>query len=225
MRSDAPAAIHGELGDRASGSGRTIVLAVGDRPDERLLEGTLPESLQDVRLLLSCGDLPADYLDAVAARFRAPLLYVRGNHDGRLGSPSLPGENIHGRVVTVGGLRILGFEGSNWYNGEGVQYTERQMWWRVQAARPAVWRARGVDLVVTHAPPFGIHDAPDVCHTGFKAFRALLHALRPRYFVHGHTHLDYSPQARRMTQIGQTQVVNAFRSVLLTVELPIRKAS
>jgi Icc-related predicted phosphoesterase len=201
------------------------VLAVGDRPDERLLEDTLPESLQAVRLLVSCGDLPADYLDALAARFRVPLLYVRGNHDGWLGNPSLPGENIHGRVVTVGGLRILGFEGSNWYNGEGVQYTERQMWWRVQVARPAVWRARGVDMVVTHTPPYGVHDAPDVCHTGFKAFRALLHRLRPLYFVHGHTHLDYSPQARRTTRIGHTQVVNAFRSVVLTVDLPIRKAS
>ena len=224
MRSEA-ASIHEGPAGGGSGPGRTAVLAVGDRPDERLLENSLPESLQGVRLLVSCGDLPADYLDALAARFRVPLLYVRGNHDGRFESPSLPGENIHGRVVTAGGLRILGFEGSHWYNGEGVQYTEGQMWWRVQAARPAVWRARGVDLVVTHAPPYGIHDAPDVCHSGFKAFRAVLHTLRPLYFVHGHTHLDYSPQASRVTRIGRTQVVNAFRSVLLTVDLPVRKAS
>ena len=224
MRSEA-ASIHGGPAEGSAGPVQTAVLAVGDRPDERLLGDTLPESLQAVRLLLSCGDLPADYLDALAARFRVPLLYVRGNHDGRFDSPSLPGENIHGRVVTVGGLRILGFEGSNWYNGEGVQYTERQMWWRVQAVRPAVWRVRGVDLVVTHAPPYRIHDAPDVCHAGFKAFRAVLHTLRPLYFVHGHTHLDYSPQASRVTRIGRTQVVNAFRSVLLTVDLPVRKAS
>ncbi len=219
------ASIQERSAEGGSAPGRTAVLAVGDRPDERLLGNTLPEALQAVRLLVSCGDLPADYLDALAGRFRVPLLYVRGNHDGRVESPSLPGENIHGRVVTAGGLRILGFEGSNWYNGEGVQYTERQMWWRVQAARPAVWRFRGVDLVVTHAPPYGIHDAPDVCHTGFKAFRAALQTLRPLYFVHGHTHLDYSPQASRVTQVGRTQVVNAFRSVLLTVDLPVRKAS
>lgn len=205
--------------------GRAIVLAVGDQPDERLLGDALPESMQAVRLLVSCGDLPADYLDALATRFRVPLLYVRGNHDGRSGIPSPPGENIHGRVVTAAGLRILGFEGSNWYNGEGVQYTERQMWWRVQAARPAVWRARGIDMVVTHTPPYGVHDAPDVCHTGFKAFRTLLQTLRPLYFVHGHTHLDYSPRANRTTRIGRTQVVNAFRSVLLTVDLPVRQAS
>jgi uncharacterized protein len=225
MREDALTIAHGGSAGGISAATRTSVLAVGDQPDERLLGDSLPESLRAVRLLVSCGDLPADYLDALAARFGVPLLYVRGNHDGRSGSPSPPGENIHGRVVTVGGLRIVGFEGSNWYNGEGVQYTERQMWWRVQATRPAIWRARGVDLIVTHAPPCGIHDAPDVCHTGFKAFRALLHALRPSYFVHGHTHLDYSPRAARTTRIGRTQVVNAFRSVLFTVDLPVRKAS
>lgn len=202
-----------------------MVLAVGDQPDERLLGDVLPESMQAVRLIVSCGDLPGEYLDALATRFRVPLLYVRGNHDGRSGFSAPPGENIHGRVVTAAGLRILGFEGSNWYNGEGVQYTERQMWWRVQAARPTVWRARGVDMVVTHTPPYGIHDAPDVCHTGFKAFRTLLQTFQPLYFVHGHTHLDYSPRASRTTRIGRTQVVNAFRSVLLTVDLPVRQAS
>jgi uncharacterized protein len=210
--------------ERGTSAGRMTVLAVGDAVDERLLEESPPESLPDVRLLLSCGDLPADYLEALADRFRVPLLYVRGNHDGRNGDTHPPGENIHGRVVTVGGLRILGFEGSNWYNGEGVQYTERQMWWKVQATRPAVWRARGVDIIVTHAPPYGIHDSRDVCHTGFKAFRTLVGTLRPRYFVHGHTHLDYSPKMGRITMIGQTQVVNAFRSVRLTVEAPVHTA-
>jgi len=184
----------------------------------RLAHRAGPGSLRLVRLLLSCGDLPADYLEALADRFRVPLLYVRGNHDGRRGGPIPPGENIHGRVAVVAGLRVLGFEGSHWYNGEGVQYTERQMWWRVQASRPAVWRVGGVDLVVTHAPPRGVHDGSDLCHIGFKAFRALIDAVRPLYLVHGHTHLDYTPRKSRITEIGGTRVVNAFRSVLLTVE-------
>jgi len=204
--------------------GRGAVLAVGDEVDERLLGDSLPESLRHVRLLLSCGDLPADYLEDLGNRFPVPLLYVRGNHDGRHRDAHLPGENVHGRVVTVAGLRILGFEGSNWYNGEGVQYTEWQMWWKVQAARPAVWCARGVDLVLTHAPPYGIHDGQDVSHTGFKAFRAIIDTLRPRYFVHGHTHLDYSPKAGRIAVIRETQVINAFRSVLLPVDVPAQAA-
>jgi Icc-related predicted phosphoesterase len=209
-----PRVIGAERGDDRC----VAVLTVADEVDERLLADRLPESLARVRLVLSCGDLPWEYLEALADRFRVPLLYVRGNHDRRRGGPLPPGENIHGRVAAAAGLRILGFEGSQWYNGEGVQYTERQMWWRVQAARPAAWRAGGVDVVVTHAPPFGIHDAPDACHTGFKAFRTLIETLRPAYLVHGHTHLDYARSKRRTTQIGSTRVVNAFRSVVLTVE-------
>jgi uncharacterized protein len=204
---------------------RISVLTVADEVDERLLADRLPEALQGVRVLISCGDLPADYLETLADRFRVPLLYVRGNHDGARGAPVLPGENIHGRVAEVAGVRVLGFEGSRWYNGEGVQYTERQMWWRVQAARPAVWRAGGVDIVVTHAPPFGVHDGADVCHTGFKAFRSVIDMARPLYFVHGHTHLDYAPRRRRTTRVGGTDVVNAFRSVLLTVEDAAHAAS
>ena len=196
------------------------VLAVGDEVDERLLGETPPAHLQGVRLLLSCGDLPADYLEALMDRFSLPLLYVRGNHDLRYREIPPPGEDIHGRVVTVAGLRILGFEGSMWYNGEGVQYTERQMWWRVLAARPAVWRARGVDIIVTHAPPSGIHDAPDLCHTGFRAFRTLIDTLRPRYFVHGHRHLSYAPKAARVTEVGETRVINACRYALIPMEAP-----
>jgi uncharacterized protein len=194
------------------------VLAVSDEVDETLLSEFRPERLAGIRLLLSCGDLPADYLEALADRYHIPLLYVRGNHDHRYRDNPPPGEDINGRVVTVAGIRILGFEGSMWYNGEGVQCTEREMWWRVLRARPAVWRAHGVDIVVTHAPPRGIHDGQDLCHTGFRAFRTLLDRVRPRYFLHGHNHLSYVPKAARMTSIGGTRIVNAFRSVVLPLE-------
>jgi len=112
-----------------------------------------------------------------------------------------------------------------WYNGEGVQYTERQMWWRVLRARPALWRMRGVDVVVTHAPPAGIHDGTDVAHTGYRVFRALLETLRPRYFIHGHNHLTYVPRGARTTTVGDTQVINAFRSVILPLEASSRRSA
>ena len=45
--------------------------------------------------------------------------------------------------------------------------------------------------------------------------------MRPRYFVHGHTHLSYTPMAGRVTIVGGTRIVNAFRSVLLPLEMPV----
>jgi len=199
------------------------ILAVSDEIDERLLAATQPERLSGVRLIVSCGDLPTDYLEALVDRFGAPLLYVRGNHDLRFRENPPPGDDIHGRVVIVAGLRVLGFEGSMWYNGEGVQYTEREMWWRAMLARPAVWRRRGVDLIVTHAPPHGLHDGPDLAHTGFRTFRRLVETLCPRYFIHGHIHLAYAARGARIAQVGDTQVVNAFRSILLPVEITSRR--
>jgi Icc-related predicted phosphoesterase len=194
------------------------ILAVSDEVDERLLADPPPASVAGVRLILSCGDLPADYLEELSDRYRVPLLYVRGNHDRRYAESPPPGEDINGRLVRVAGLRVLGFEGCMWYNGEGVQYTEREMWWHVLRARPAVWWAGGVDVIVTHAAPFGIHDGQDRAHVGFRAFRAALWRFRPRYFVHGHNHLSYVAKGTRVTAFDDTQVVNAFRSVVLSVE-------
>jgi len=191
-------------------------LAVSDEVDEQLLASTPPERAAGVRLILSCGDLPGDYLESLADRFQVPLLYVRGNHDRRHDVPP-PGENIDGRIVTVSGLRVLGFEGCMWYNGEGVQYTEREMWWRVLRTRVAAWRSRRVDVVVAHASPFGVHDGRDRAHTGYRAFWSVLRTLRPRYFVHGHNHLSYVLKGTRVTTVDGTQVVNAFRSIVLEI--------
>ena len=194
------------------------ILAVSDEVDERLLAEALPDDLSGVKLILSCGDLQADYLEALADRYRVPLLHVRGNHDGRHGTVPLPGEDVGGRLVKIAGLRVVGFEGSVWYNGEGVQYTERQMWWNVLRLRPAVWRAGGVDIIMTHAAPYGIHDGQDRAHVGFHAFLGVLRRFRPRYFVHGHNHLSYVVKGTRMTTVGGTRLVNAFRSVVLPIE-------
>ena len=39
--------------------------------------------LEGVDLIISCGDLSANYLSFLATFTHAPILYVRGNHDGR----------------------------------------------------------------------------------------------------------------------------------------------
>ena len=39
------------------------------------------EALGQIDAIVGCGDLEPEYLDFLADAFRAPLLYVRGNHD------------------------------------------------------------------------------------------------------------------------------------------------
>jgi Icc-related predicted phosphoesterase len=168
------------------------------------------ERFGHVDLVISCGDLPPEYLEFLVDAFRAPLYYVCGNHDLRYrDKPPGGGVNIHRRMVAFGGLRILGLEGSRWYNGGPYQYTERQMRGMIRKLRPTLWWRGGVDLVVTHAPPRHIHDAEDRCHKGFNSLRWLIKRYQPAYLIHGHIHSQFDHPAERISQVNATQVINS----------------
>jgi len=127
---------------------------------------------------------------------------------------------LHGRLVKIGGINILGLEGSHWYNGGPNQYTERQMRSIIRWLRPAIWWHGGVDVVFTHAPPRHIHDAEDPCHKGFKCFRRLIDKYQPGYFIHGHIHKIFSNDSDRLTVVNSTKVVNTYGYYLLEIEVP-----
>ena len=59
------------------------VLAIADEESRYLWDFFQPEKLKDIDLILSCGDLKAQYLDFLATFTHAPILYVHGNHDER----------------------------------------------------------------------------------------------------------------------------------------------
>jgi Icc-related predicted phosphoesterase len=166
-------------------------------------------ALSDVQLIVSCGDLPPDYLSALSRAFAAPLYYVRGNHDIRYeSSPPKNCYDIHGQVVPFGERTFLGLEGSHWYNGRPLQYTEAQMRQIIRCLRPRLRRQRRLDMVVAHAPPRGVHDGEDPCHRGFLAYRRLIDRYQPRYFLHGHIHRRFENPEDRITRIGRTAVIN-----------------
>ncbi len=188
------------------------ILSVADYVVKDLLEpaGGGP-AIDGIELILSCGDLPPEYLSALRHRYDVPLLYVLGNHDLRYGdSPPRGCLHIDRKIVHVGTTRILGFSGSRWYNGNINQYSEEQMAGFVKKLRFALWRGRGVDLVVTHAPPRFIHDAEDRCHRGFRIFRHFIDKYTPRYFVHGHIHALFASSEERITRVNSTFVVNCY---------------
>jgi Icc-related predicted phosphoesterase len=65
------------------------------------------------------------------------------------------------------------------------------------------------DILLTHAPPRGVHDKPDPCHRGFKAFRWFMKTFKPRYLIHGHIHL-YDLCDIRRTRWMETEVINSY---------------
>lgn len=194
------------------------ILTVSDTVVSDLKDPVDPEFLKGVDLVLSCGDLPPEYLASLAARTGAPLYYVLGNHDIRHSGPMPAGcLNLHGRVLKYGGLRLLGLEGSRWYNGGPNQYTEKEMQRMVRGLRAPIRRAGGVDIVITHAPPRHIHDAEDPCHIGFESFQALIDLYEPRYFFHGHIHRLFENPADRITIVNRTKVINTYGFYLLDI--------
>lgn len=176
----------------------------------------------DVELLISCGDLPSVYLEFITSVLNVPLFYVRGNHDEAYKELPPGGEDLHGRLIEYNGLSFYGLEGSIRYNNSPIQWTEGEMSRMVLSAglRLRYRRMRygaGVDVLVTHSPARGIHDAEDVSHQGFKALLRFMEWYRPRYMLHGHVH-TYDRRTVTKTQYMDTCVLNINPSTLLYIE-------
>lgn len=186
------------------------ILAVSDEECQGLWEYYVPGKLQEYDLILSCGDLKADYLSFLVTMARCPVLYVHGNHDG--GYDRRPPEGcdcIEEKLIVYNGLRILGLGGCRQYHPGPHQYTEKQMQKRIRKLRGQIKKAGGVDLVVTHSPIRGVGDGNDPAHMGFEALRELVETYDPAYLVHGHVHLRYEKDMPRMRNLKNTTVINA----------------
>jgi hypothetical protein len=219
------------------------ILAVADEPvleDPRTIKGF------GAHVVVSCGDLPFDYLEFLEDCTNVPLMYVPGNHDPDLrpgdqpdpigvvgglvhrGPPPGPagGTPVDGRVVREAGLVVGGLGGSVRYRDGPNQHTQTAMRMRaaVLAARTLVRHPRRrLDILVTHAPPLGVGDEDDPAHRGFGAFHRLAAWLRPRFLIHGHIHPYGSPRQDRL--LGRTLVVNAVGYRLLDMDVSTRPAA
>jgi uncharacterized protein len=188
----------------------------------------------DVELVLSCGDLPYYYLEFVVSALNIPLYYVRGNHSKEVeytahGPRFSPhgGEDLHGKVINYRNLLLAGIEGCLRYREGPYQYTQFEMWTMVLRLFPALLGnkaryGRYLDVFVTHAPPWGTHDQPDLPHQGIQAFSWFNKVFQPSYHFHGHIHV-YRPDEVTQTQVGKTLVINTFgyrETVLVTGGYP-----
>jgi Icc-related predicted phosphoesterase len=190
---------------------------------------------ENVDLVLSCGDLPFPYLEYVLTVLNVPMLYVPGNHDramhtfdGRTIEAPEGAINIDARLITlrlphVRPLTIAGFGGSMYYGGTSNQYTDWQMRRRIASIEPRLlWTRittrRGIDVLVTHAPPYGIHDGLDRCHQGFRSFLSFLRRYRPSHHFHGHVHPAYGYDVAPKMYHG-TQIRNVYGYEVLEISI------
>ena len=194
------------------------ILLLADEESQRIWDFFKKEDYKDIDLVISCGDLKPDYLSFVATMIAVPVLYVHGNHDDKY--ERKPPEGcicIENQIYMYHGVRILGLGGSNRYKPGINQYTQGQMEQRVRKMFWKIRCKRGFDILVTHAPARGHHDGEDLCHQGFDVFNRLIEKYHPKYFVHGHVHMNYGRDIPREDEIGETKVINAYERYVIEI--------
>ncbi|MBQ3529129.1 MAG: metallophosphoesterase [Oscillospiraceae bacterium] len=194
------------------------ILTISDEVCPALYDFYTPGKLDEYDLIISCGDLKPSYLSFLVTMTHVPLLYVHGNHDTRYEKNPPEGcDCIEDKLVVYRGLRILGLGGSPSYNGGAHQYTESQMRWRIFKLWWKIRKHGGVDIVVSHAPLAGVGDGDDFAHRGFHEFLRFVDKYHPKYWLHGHVHLNYGIDKTRVREYNGTKVINTCERYVLEI--------
>lgn len=209
------------------------VLAIADEEAPTLSPARLSE--MSVDLVLGAGDLPWDYLEYVAEATDAQLAFVPGNHDREIpsgrrtraglwlrdGRPCpeprpLGGVNLDEAVVEILGLRIAGLGGCVRYRPGPHQHDQREFDRRARRLARRARRLGGIDVLLTHAPPYGLGDGEDAPHQGIRALHGLIEQLQPAWLLHGHVHPHGEPRPDRRS--GETSIANVIPYRVLDIE-------
>ena len=197
------------------------ILAVSDEVVERLYSLCQSGHFSGTELILGCGDLPYPYLENLLTFLNVPLFYVPGNHDPGYNADNTlayveGGSNLDLKVIRFKTFLIGGLGGSIRYRPNVAnQYSQSEAYWRAFHLLPRlllnkVNYGRSLDILITHSPPFGIHDEDTQAHQGLKAINWLLRVAQPRYHFHGHTHFQRRNLSPSETVHGLTKIVNIF---------------
>jgi hypothetical protein len=205
----------------AGRDGRPVrILAASDESDPALDDPRNREALGVIDLIVGCGDLSPDRLCFLADAFRAPIVFVRGNHD--RGGPwpeprqvPAPSEGMSEDEMTR--LPLLGLP---WPTSDRApaRHDEGAAWWQILrlSGRRLLAPATTPLVVYSHVPPRGAGDTPsDPYHVGFRAYRFLLDRLKPPLWLHGHSALAAGTTWH--VQTGRTAVVNVTGAVLIEI--------
>ena len=198
------------------------ILSISDKIIPFIYSPEIREKFRDIDCVIACGDLPYYYLEHLIKKLEIPLYFVRGNHDKETeyhvdGERKAPrgGIDLHRHALHRGDILLAGVEGCIRYKHNGkFQYTQLEMWKNVFRLVPELvlnrlFYGRYLDIFVTHAAPWGIHDKPDWTHQGVKAYNWLIKVFKPKYHFHGHNHV-YKIDTITKTQVGETTVLNTY---------------
>ena len=198
------------------------ILAVSDEELGNIYNPQIRDRFKHIDIAISCGDLPYYYLEYIISMLDITLYYVRGNHArdvefSTFGQKKSPwgGVDLHRKVARdESGLIMAGVQGSLRYNNGPYQYTQSGMWENILTLVPGllinrILYGKYLDIFVTHAAPWKIHDRTDRPHIGSKAFRWFDRVFKPAIHLHGHIHV-YKNDEITETLFHKTRVINTF---------------
>ncbi|MBM3178975.1 MAG: metallophosphoesterase [Chloroflexi bacterium] len=204
------------------------ILAVSDQIVERIYTLVPNRHFQGIEIILGCGDLPYSFLEYLVTMLNMPMYYVPGNHDPQFlltnkNSMAEGGSNLDLKTACHKNVLISGFGGSHRYRPDGInQYTQSEAYLRAFRMLPTlllnrIKHGRAMDILISHSPPFGIHDDLDTAHNGLKALHWLIRITQPRFHFHGHTHFYKNNLEAQESMVGRTKVINVYPYKILEV--------
>ncbi len=176
------------------------LVTIADRiPNQDVLE-FIQLHQPDVICLL--GDLDIFIVRPLRQVTDIPIVGVYGNHCHRGYLDDIGATDLHLKTIDIKGVKFGGFEGSVRYknNPDAPMLTQEEANELVEALPP-------VEVLISHCPPYGVHDEPnetDKSHEGFRALRHYDEIFKPKYHLHGHT---YPCSDKCSTMLGQTEVI------------------
>lgn len=198
------------------------LLALSDVEVSFIYSPVAAKRFRDIDMVIGCGDLSYIYIEHLIDVLGVPAYFVRGNHaspvEYKMGverSAPWGAVDLHLKnIKDPSGLLLAGIEGSIRYNLNAYQYSQVDMWLMVYRLVPKLLMnklrcGRYLDIFVTHASPWGIHDGSDFAHQGIKAFRWLIKVFQPLLHLHGHVHI-YNPLTRIATKYHRTKIMNVY---------------
>lgn len=163
---------------------------------------------KNIDLIALMGDVYESYFINIKELFPGkPIVAVLGNHD----YPYVFNrhdyiENIHGRVVSINGIKVAGIEGSFKYkdgNFPGMNHQE---------SIAIAGRMEGADILISHTSPFGIHEKDNDVHSGLMGINEYLDKHKPMLHIHGHQHENL------YSNYGNTAVIGVYGAAIINTK-------
>ena len=157
-------------------------LVIADKKPEWWIKSILDIN-PDIDIIITLWDLEFYDISYLMDITKIPKIWVYWNHCDWLYMDQLWINNLHLKIFSFKWIKFWWFEWSIKYKESrySKMYTQEEAYWLLK-------NFEKVDILITHNPPFWIHDETDISHIWFKALLDYIENNKPKYLLHWHTY-------------------------------------